>query len=61
MIKNDGVVKDGHIITATGQNYLELACEIEIALGITPRKQMREDYKWWKNHNSKWERDLYSD
>jgi 4-methyl-5(b-hydroxyethyl)-thiazole monophosphate biosynthesis len=61
IVKNDGIVRDEHIITATGQNFLELACEIEMVLGVTPKEQMREDYKWWKNYNSKWEKALYSD
>lgn len=58
-ILNEGVVVDEHIITATGQNYLELACEVELLLGLNTKTIMREDYKYWKNDNSAWERKIY--
>lgn len=59
-IVEDGVVDDGHLITATGQSFIELACTIEMRLGLTPKEQMKEDYKFWKNFNSAWEKDLYN-
>jgi putative intracellular protease/amidase len=58
-IVNDGVVVDGHLITASGQNYLEFACELELLLGLNTKAIMRDDYKYWKNHNSPWEEKLY--
>lgn len=60
-IIEEGFVEDGHLITATGQSYLELACAIEMLLGITPKEQMREDYKFWKNKDSAWEKNLYKE
>lgn len=58
-IVDEGLVNDGHLITATGQSYLEFGCAIEMRLGLTTKEQMREDYKFWKNHNSTWEKKLY--
>jgi len=55
------IVTDGNVITATGQSFIELGCEVEMRWGGTTKKQMREDYKWWKNSNSPWEKKLYSE
>lgn len=59
-VQQEGIVADGHVITSTGQSYLEIACELEIRLGITSRDQMKNDYSFWKNRNSAWEKNLYS-
>lgn len=55
-----GICGGADILAAAGQSFIELGCEIEMRMHGTTKEQMREDYKFWKNKDPEWEKELYS-
>lgn len=50
IVTGDAIVKEGHIITATGQSYVEFAIEMKKVMGFFENSDdMMGTYKWLKN------------